>query len=106
MNLLIPVILLYVLKNYEGPTPLNIGHTAEYSIRNVAHLICEIADYDSSNIVWDTTKPSGQLRKPSDNTPLLDLGWSPRNYTSFEEALKKTYTWFVRNYPQNVRGVE
>lgn len=99
-------ILLYVLKNYEGPTPLNIGHTAEYSIRNVAHLICEIADYDSSNIVWDTTKPSGQLRKPSDNTPLLDLGWSPRNYTSFEEALKKTYTWFVRNYPQNVRGVE
>ena len=33
------------------------------------------------------------------------MGYFNRN-GSFEEALKKTYTWFVRNYPQNVRGVE
>tara|TARA_R110000824_G_scaffold121839_3_gene278238 strand:- start:22997 stop:23968 length:972 start_codon:yes stop_codon:yes gene_type:complete len=98
-------ILLFLLKNYDGSTPLNVGQTKEYSIRDVAHLICGIANYDSSNIIWDTEKPTGQLRKPSDNALLMELGWRNNSYTQFEIALQKTCDWFVKNYP-NIRGVE
>jgi hypothetical protein len=34
-------------------------------------------------VKWDTTKPSGQFRKPSSNNELLSLGWKNENYTKF-----------------------
>ena len=96
-------ILLFLLDNYNEPEPINIGNTEEHSIKDVVNLICEIFEYDGK-IFWNTNKPSGQLRKPSSNKKLLDLGWKKENYTSFKEGLKNTCEWFKINYP-NVRGI-
>lgn len=95
-------ILLYILENYEDEEPINIGNTTEYSISNVAMLICEMLKYDGS-IFWDTSKPLGQIRKPSSNQKFLDLGWKPENYTTLENGIKITCSWFEKNYP-NIRG--
>ena len=96
-------ILLFLLEKYDGDHPINIGNTFEISIKEVAVLLAEILEF-KGNILWDTTKPSGQHRKPSSNKKLIDLGWKNQNYTSLKSALKKTCKWFIINYPQ-VRGM-
>ena len=97
-------ILLFLLDNYDDKEPINIGNTEEHSIADVVKLICKQLDYNGE-IVWNTDMPSGQHRKPSDNTKLIDLGWDKNKYTPLKEGLKNTCDWFIMNYP-NVRGVK
>jgi GDP-L-fucose synthase len=96
-------ILIFLMENYDGPEPINIGCTEEYSIKEIVEIICNIFEY-TGKIVWDTNMPSGQHRKPSSNQKLLNLGWEKKWYTPLEEGLKTTCEWFKVNYP-NVRGV-
>ena len=97
-------ILLFLLDNYNEPSPINVGNTSEISIKEAAEIICEIMDF-KGEIIWDITKPKGQHRKPSDNSKLLELGWRKENYTNFKKALTKTCKWFIINY-SNIRGMK
>jgi len=97
-------ILLFLLGHYDEPDPINVGNTNEISIKETAEIICEIMGFEGE-IVWDTTKPKGQHRKPSDNSKLLELGWREENYTNFKKALTKTCEWVILNYP-NIRGAK
>ena len=96
-------ILLFLLENYDGAEPLNVGNTGEHSIKEVAELVARYIGFEG-NIEWDTTKPKGQLRKPSDNSKLLSLGWDPDMYTDFEKATKVSCEWFLNNL-RKARGV-
>ena len=96
-------ILLFLLENYDDPEPINIGNTDEYSIMQVAEMICSILEYNGK-IRWNTKKPSGQYRKPSSNQKLLNLGWKKEWYTNLEKGLTKTCKWVKLYYP-NIRGV-
>ena len=95
-------ILIFLLKRYDGVTPINIGNTEELSIKQVVEMLCECLEYDGE-IIWNISKPSGQHKKPSSNKKLLKLGWGSRHYTPLKQGLKKTCEWFKINYP-NVRG--
>ena len=95
-------ILLFLLENYDGIEPINIGNTEEYSIQEVVVLLCEFLEYDGK-IRWNTKMPNGQYRKPSSNKKLLELGWNASDYTSLATGLKKTCQWFTMNY-DNIRG--
>jgi GDP-L-fucose synthase len=97
-------ILLFLVDNYDHSSPINVGNTQEISIKNVAEMIAEILDFEGE-ITWDTSKPNGQLRKPSDNSNLINLGWKKENYTDFKKALTKTCQWAIINYP-NLRGIK
>ena len=97
-------IMLLLLEKYDGREPINVGNPSEYSIKDVANMITKIMDYDGE-IIWDTNRESGQHRKPSDNSKLLDLGWENKDYTSLEDSLRNTCNWFSQNYP-NVRGIK
>ena len=77
------------------------GIWGEISIKELARTIAHILDF-RGKVIWDTDKPNGQHRKPSDNAAFLAL--SNMVYTPLDEALKKTCEWFIMNYP-NVRGV-
>ena len=52
-------------------------------------------------IVFDSEKPDGQFRKPSNAQPLLDLH-GDFAFTPVAEGIRQTVDWFVANYP-NVR---
>ena len=95
--------LLFVLENYNEETPVNIGSTKEVSIRSVVQTVCELLNY-RGEVIWDTSMPSGQYKKPSCNKRFKELGWSDSNYTPLVEGLSKTLEWFKSSYP-NVRGV-
>jgi GDP-L-fucose synthase len=97
-------IILFCLQNYDDEYPINIGNTEEYLLKDAIMMIKKQLDY-SGEIVFDTTKPKGQIRKPSSNKKLLDLGWKKEDYTPIEVGLKNTCEWFIKNYP-NVRGIK
>lgn len=90
-------IILFMLRHYNNPEPLNIGRTGEKSIKDIAALISQYLEFEG-NIEWDTSQPTGQLQKPSSNSHFLNLGWKPSSYTSLESGLQKTCDWFIKNY--------
>ena len=96
-------IILFVLENYNDPEPINIGNTREYSIKQIASMVCSIYNYDGK-IVWDSKGPPGQFRKPSSNEKLLQLGWDDNNFMSMRYSLEQVCVWFDKNYSM-ARGV-
>ena len=95
-------IIVFMMSNYDGAAPINVGNPGEHTIKELAESIKQILGYDGA-IIWDTTEPDGQFRKPSSNDKFLEYKW-PDTYVDFHEGLKKTCEWFTKNYP-NVRGV-
>lgn len=96
--------IIFCIQNYNEPEPINIGNPQEYSLKQVIEIIKKELDYTGS-IVYDISKPKGQVRKPSSNQKLVNLGWKNEWYTPLEIGLKKTCEWFIKNYP-NVRGIK
>lgn len=74
--------------------PLNLGSGDDFSIRELAERIATVVGY-AGRIEWDTTKPDGAPRKLLDSTRIRALGW--RSRTSFEDALRATYDWYVNH---------
>jgi len=95
-------VLLFLLENYEGEPPINIGLTREISIKKVSEIISKEIGF-TGKVLWDVTKPEGQLKKPSSNQKFLDI--CPNFcYTDLEYGLRDSVSWFKNNYP-NVRGL-
>ena len=91
-----------VMQKYNDPLPINIGNTKEISIKEVFQKIAENLDYNGV-IIWDDSMPSGQYRKPSDNTRFMKVS-DNFQYTDFEKGIKSVCQWFLDNQP-DVRGM-
>lgn len=96
-------ILLFLLDSYNDENPINVGNTNEYSIKEIALLVADKIGFNKK-IIWDTTKPNGQYKKPSDNSKLINLGFNKNSYTNFDVALTNVCNWYKLNYP-NIRGI-
>lgn len=91
----------FFIDDYDLTDPVNISSGTTTSIRELAETVKELVGY-TGEIVWDTTKPDGQMVKIFDTTRMKDLGLSCP--TTLREGLKKTIDWFVKNYQTgNVR---
>ncbi len=86
---------LFLLKNYDGDSHVNVGTGVDISIRELAELLREIIAPEVE-IVFDSTKPDGMPRKLLDVGMLSDLGW--RHTLDLGEGIRKTYLWFAENY--------
>ncbi len=73
---------------------VNIGAGEEMSIRQFAHLICEIVGYDESKIVFDTNRYVGAKSKCLRIEKLRSLCPGFR-HTPLIEGLHQTITWFI-----------
>jgi len=69
--------LVFLMKHYSASEHVNVGSGSELSIRSLATLICDIADY-RGDLRFDTTKPDGTPRKRLHTGKLDSLGWHPR----------------------------
>ncbi len=81
---------------------LNVGTSEEVSIRETAELICKALDYAPSQIRWDTTRPSGQHRKPMDTARFRTA--TKQAFTPLADGISRTVEWYKSHYPK-VRGV-
>ena len=95
-------IIVWILENYNGADPVNIGNTDSITIHDLSKIIADEVGF-RGNLIFDDSKPDGQYEKPSSNEKLLSLGWSGK-YTPLQEGLRETIESFSRLYP-NVRGV-
>ncbi|WP_112661795.1 GDP-L-fucose synthase [Microvirga flavescens] len=82
----------YLLRNYSGDVPLNVGWGEDISIGDVARLIKDTVGF-KGELVFDTTKPDGTPRKLLDTGRINGLGWRPK--IELSEGLKGYYEWFL-----------
>ena len=84
----------FLLENYDGDAPINIGWGRDIPIKELATLIAQITGFKGS-IEWDSTKPDGTPRKLLDTRMINSLGWKPS--LSLREGIESTYRWYLAN---------
>ncbi len=85
---------LFLMENYDESEIINIGTGKEFSIKLIAEIIKEIVGFDGE-LVFDTTKPDGTLRKIMDSSKLNGLGWEAK--TDLRDGLKIVYDWYLNS---------
>jgi GDP-L-fucose synthase len=86
----------WVLENYSESEPIILSNSVEISIIDIVDLIVQEFNY-KGKVIFDNTKPDGQLRKPSDNSKLKS--YLPNfEFTTIEDGLRETINFFIENY--------
>lgn len=73
-------------------THINIGTGKEISIRDLAFLIKEKVGF-KGDLVFNTSKPDGTMRKLTDVSKLHSLGW--HHEIEIHEGVEKIYNWYL-----------
>ena len=84
--------LVFLMENYSGPAPINIGCGEDLTIRELAALVAKVVGYAGA-IGCDASKPDGAPQKLLDVSRMAALGWKAA--TPLEEGLRKTYAWYL-----------
>jgi GDP-L-fucose synthase len=90
----------WAIYNYDESEPIIFSTSEEISIRDLVDLLVKEFNF-KGKVIFDSDKPDGQLRKPSDNSKLLSY-LPDFKFTPIEEGLKETVSWFLENY-ENIR---
>ena len=91
---------LWALENYSEDTPIIFTSGIEATIRELTQVVAKKMKFEGK-LIFDSSKPDGQYRKPSDTTKLKN--YLPNfEWTPLEEGIERTIEWFLSNYP-NVR---
>jgi GDP-L-fucose synthase len=78
---------------------INVGSGEEISIAALAGLVKEIVGFDGE-LIFDTSKPDGTMRKLADTSRLHALGW--RHNIDLAEGIRDAYRWFVETAGERV----
>jgi len=87
-------------KNTNYPNSMIISPGKSYSIKEIAEMIVSKMNF-KGQIVFDTSKPDGILKKPTSNT-LFKSYFENYNFIDLNDGLDSSIEYFVNNYP-NVR---
>jgi GDP-L-fucose synthase len=74
-------------------THINIGSGKEVSIKELSEIIKKIIGF-KGDLVFNSDKPDGTMRKLTDVSKLNKLGW--KHTIELEEGIKKVYDWYVK----------
>lgn len=74
-------------------THINIGTGIDLSIGNLASLIKSEVQFQG-DLVFNTNKPDGTMRKLTDPSKLHQLGW--KHQVEIEEGIARVHRWYVR----------
>jgi GDP-L-fucose synthase len=86
----------WAVENYNETEPIIFGNSEEISIRDMVDLLIQEFNF-KGNVIFDTSKPEGQFRKPSDNSKLKSY-LPDFEFTPIEQGIKETVNWFIENY--------
>lgn len=86
----------HLLENYNETEPIIVSNSEQVSIAELAILIADMMGFEG-NVIFDKSKPDGQLMKPTD-TSKLKKHMPDFKFTPLEFGLKQTIDYFVKNY--------
>jgi GDP-L-fucose synthase len=86
--------LVFLMQNYSGEQPINIGWGKDVTIAELAKLIAEAVGFKGS-FRYASDKPDGTPRKVLDVSRLNAMGWRPR--IALREGLAHAYGWYVEH---------
>ena len=86
----------WALEHYTDPEPLIFSGKEEISIKDLVDLLVR-AFHFKGKVIFDHTKPDGQMRKPSDRSKIQELLPS-FTYTPLEQGIQETVNWLIENY--------
>lgn len=84
----------FLLQNYNGYNPINVGSGHEVTINDLALIIARTVDF-KGKIGNDLNRPDGTPRKALDSSALRSLGWEPR--IEIQDGISATYEWMKEN---------
>lgn len=73
---------------------INIGTGKDLSIRELSELIVSEVGY-KGEILFDSTKPDGTMKKLTDVSKLHSLGW--QHQVEVSEGVNRMYQWYIAN---------
>ncbi|MCX5633849.1 MAG: GDP-L-fucose synthase [Phycisphaerae bacterium] len=82
---------IFLMQKYNLNDIINIGTGIETSIKELAVCIKNVVGFEGE-IIYDTTKPDGNIRRSLDISKTKKIGWYAG--IDLEKGLKKTYRWF------------
>ena len=87
--------ILLAAEKYDGADLINISSGQPVTIKELTEMIAELVGFEG-RVVWDASKPDGQMEKGFDVTRMKQLlGFECR--TSLREGLRQTIAWFTEN---------
>jgi GDP-L-fucose synthase len=86
--------IIFLLKTYSQPEPINIGTGIDVSIRELAEIVARVVDY-RGELVFDASKPDGAPRKLLDSSRLAARGW--KACTPLADGLDAMYRWYCKH---------
>lgn len=86
--------LVFMMQNYSGPQPLNVGIGDDISILDLATIVAKVLN---ANVEFklDPTKPDGMMRKVLNVDQLKNLGWTSK--IKFEDGVAIAYEAFLKD---------
>ena len=93
----------HLMKVYSDESHVNVGSGEDIAIYDLATLVAEVVGF-KGEIVRDTTKPDGTLRKLMSADKLRALGWEPN--ISLQSGIKAAYGAFLASAPQPLDQLE
>jgi GDP-L-fucose synthase len=89
----------WAIDNYRELEPIIFSTSEEISIKELVDLLVKEFNF-KGRVKFDSSKPDGQFRKPSDNSKLKS--YLPNfKFTPIEIGIKETVNWFVENYEKS-----
>ena len=85
---------LFLMNNYEGSQPINVGTGRDISISDLASMIARVVGY-SGEIFYNSGMPDGTLRKLLDISRITALGWQPE--IALVDGIQATYYWYIEH---------
>jgi GDP-L-fucose synthase len=74
---------------------INVGFGEDVTISELAHIIAQVTGF-TGQIVFDTSKPDGTMRKLMDSGRLNAMGWAAK--ITLVEGIQETYGWFLDHH--------
>jgi GDP-L-fucose synthase len=85
---------IFLMNSYNESDIINIGTGVDYTIKKIAETIKEIVGY-GGNLMWDTTKPNGMMKKVLDVSKLNSLGW--RSKINLNDGIESVLNYLEKN---------
>ena len=83
----------FLMQNYDDSEIINIGTGEDVTINELVGAMKKVIGYEG-DIIYDSSKPDGTLRKLLDVSKLHNLGW--KHKYSLEEGIKMTYESYLK----------